>query len=337
MIVIRPISRKDQSIFAEFSFESLLGMTNLPRDRDKLEEKILISEHSFKQEIGQPKQEEYYFVLEDLTTGRIGGTSGILAQSSSSRSYFYRIENIPLGAKHISAPKEMKILRVVSSPSNTSEVCSLYLQPTFRHSGQGRLLSLSRFLFIAAHRQRFEKKIIAEMRGYIDNRQISPFWDSVGKHFCHLSFVELMAQLDQDRTFISEILPKFPLYVALLPKEAQEVIGKTHENTKPAMHMLMQEGFSFNQEIDIFDAGPLLAASTSNIRTIKNSALIKINTTKDLLSEETECILSNDQLNFRACFGKLHFLSKTQAIINEEVADALLLKRGDNVRYVTIH
>jgi len=337
MIVIRPITKKDQGIFAEFSFESLLGMTNLPRDRDKLEEKIILSETSFRQSIERPRKEEYYFVLEDLTTGRIGGTCGILARNSQSRDLFYRIETIETMARHISAPKEIKILRVVTDTARMSEVCSLYLQPTFRHGGQGRLLSLSRFLFIAAHRRRFEKKILAEMRGYINDRQISPFWEAVGRHFCNLSFVELMAQLDQDRTFISEILPKYPIYISLLPPETQEIIGKTHDSTKPALAMLLQENFIHSQEIDIFDGGPLLFATTSNIRTIKNSSVIKISMTSDLLPENTEFILSNEQLDFRACFGRVHLTSKMHGIINEQVADALRVKKGDMIRYVAIH
>jgi arginine N-succinyltransferase len=237
MIVIRPIKRKDQGIFAEFSFESLLGMTNLPRNRDRLLDKIIHSEASFLENVQEPGQEEYYFVLEDLTTGRIGGTCGILAQSTQSFRYCYRIETIITHAKHISAPKELKVLKVVTNPATASEVCALYLQPTFRHSGQGRLLSLSRFLFIAAHRQRFRKKIVAEMRGYIDQRQISPFWDGIGRHFCDLSFVELMAQIDLDHNFIPEILPQHPIYISLLPQETQEAIGKTHDSTKPAYQM----------------------------------------------------------------------------------------------------
>ena len=338
MIVIRPMTRKDLNIFTEFSFESLLGITNLPRDRDKLQDKIVHSETCFRQTIEQPGLEEYYFVLEDLTTGRIGGTCAILVQSAQSRSHFYSIETFKTEAKHISAPKEMKVLKVESNPPHSSEVCALYLQPSFRHSGQGRLLSLSRFLFIAAHRQRFEKKIIANLRGYIDQRQISPFWQAIGRHFCNLSFVELMALLDQDHTFISEILPKYPLYIDLLPEEAKEFIGKIHDGSKPAYQMLLQEGFSFNQEIDIFDGGPLLIASTSQIRTIKNSAVVTVNLTSDALSEEMEYILSNERtIDYRACFGKLQFISKTEALINDEVAHALLIHQGDKVRYVTSH
>lgn len=336
MIVIRPIRRSDQDIFAEFSFESLLGMTNLPRDRDRLYEKIVLSESSFYKNVKSPNHEEYYFVLEDLTTGRIGGTCGIMAHSQN-RQFFFKVETIHPAARHLSAPLEMKILKVVTQSGRASEVCSLYLQPSFRHSGQGRLLSLSRFLFIAAYRKRFEKKISAEMRGYIDQRQISPFWEAIGRHFCNLSFVELMAQLDQDRIFVLEILPKFPIYIDLLPLEVQQIIGKTHDNTKPALSMLLQENFTFDNEVDVFDAGPLLSAQTSSIRTIKNSSLVKINTTMDLLGDETEFILSNEKLDFRACFGRLQFISKNECVLNKEVAEALQVKEGEIIRYVSIH
>jgi arginine N-succinyltransferase len=337
MIIVRPITRKDQDVFAEFSFESLLGMTNLPRNRQKLLDKIIHSETSFLQQIEQPGSEEYYFVLEDLTTGRIGGTCGILAQSTQSFTHCYRIETISTYAKHLSVPKEIKILKIVPNASNSSEICALYLQPTFRHSGQGRLLSLSRLLFIAAHRQRFKRKMIAEMRGYIDQRQISPFWEAIGRHFCDLSFVELMAQLDEVHTFLSEILPQFPIYIDLLPKEAQEVIGKTHDNTKPAYQMLLQENFSFNQEIDVFEGGPILSATTSDIRTIKKSEVVQIDVTADSLIGENEYIIANERLDFRVCFGKIKIISKTQALINEEVANALIVNRGDRIRYITIH
>jgi arginine N-succinyltransferase len=33
----------------------------------------------------------------------------------------------------------------------------------------------------------------------------------------------------------------------------------------------------------------------------------------------------------------MQLISKTQAVINEEVANAILVKQGDRVRYVTIH
>lgn len=337
MIIIRPIKRQDIEVFAEFSFEALLGMTNLPRNRDKLLENIIYSENNFIKQIETAGDEEYYFVLEDLTTGRIGGTCGILAQCTKSFHYCYRIESIPSHSKNVSTPKEFKILNVVPNAYQASEICALYLQPSFRHSGLGRLLSLSRFLFIAAQPQRFRNTIIAEMRGYIDQRQISPFWEGIGRHFCNYSFVELMAQIESDHSFVPEILPQFPIYISLLPKETQDAIGKTHDTTKPAYQMLLQENFSFNGEVDIFEGGPILSAPASEIRSIKNSSLVEIDITSDSITDEIEYVLSNEKLDFRACFAKIQKTSTTHALINEEVAHALMVKKGDFIRYVTMH
>ncbi len=337
MIIIRPISRKDIDIFREFSFESMLGMTHLPRNREKFLEKITNSEACFQNPIEQPGKEEYYFVLEDLATGTLGGTCAIIAQSKQSFGYAYCIETLENNLQFVNAAQDIKVLEVVENSEDSSEVCALYLQPSFRHSGHGRLLSLSRFLFIAAFPNRFRMKMLAEMRGYIDEKQHSPFWDSIGRHFCDLSFVEVMAQLEKSHDFIPEILPKHPIYLSLLTKETQDIIGKTHENTKPAYEMLLQENFAFHQKVDIFDGGPIITAKTPTIRSIQQSALIYVDITTEMLTEESDFILGNERLDYRACFGKMKRLSKTEALINEEVAQALLIKKGDQVRYVSIH
>lgn len=338
MIIIRPITKKDQDIFVEFSFNSTLGIRNLPRDKIRLEEKIKSSQQAFNQNVKHPHKEEYLFVLEDLSTGRIGGTCGIFASIDPQATYNYRIEKLHIPATHPSAIKEIEILRLAPPMKNVSEICSLYLQPTFRHSGQGRLLSLSRFLFIASHRERFHKKIIAELRGSIDQRQISPFWEALGKHFCDLSFVELMAQLDQKTINIQEILPRYPIYISLLSPEARESIGKTHETSRPALEMLQREGFVFTNQIDALEGGPSIIAPVSKIRSIKNSRLIKISTTKDTLLEDNEFILANTSLDFRACYGTIEFTkNKIQGLINQDVAEALKVKNGDMIRYVTLH
>ena len=35
--------------------------------------------------------------------------------------------------------------------------------------------------------------------------------------------------------FIADLMPKLPIYVNLLSKEAQAVIGEVHDNTRPAL------------------------------------------------------------------------------------------------------
>ena len=338
MMIIRPIAQKDLEILGDFPFESHLGMTSLPRNRDKFLEKITLSEACFQNPIIEhPGNEEYFFVLEDLTTGLLGGICGIMAQSRQNFTFVYRIETLENKTRFVQAPNEVKVLKVEDNPGDSSEVCALYLQPSFRHSRLGRLLSLSRFLFIAAFPGRFNTKIVAEMRGYIDKKQHSPFWDSIGRHFCDISFVELMAKLEKSHDFIPEILPKYPIYLSLLPKEAQEMIGKIHEQTKPAYEMLLQENFAFDQQIDIFEGGPILTAQTSTIRSIEHSAVVQVDVTSELLTEEAEFIIGNERLDYRACICKMRRLSQKEVLINEEAAQALLVKKGDFVRYVSIH
>lgn len=337
MNIIRPIQRSDQKMFEDFSFDSLIGMTNLPHNREKFLEKIILSEKYFSQSIQESGEEEYYFVLEDLKTGNIGGICGIIAQSLQSFRYCYRIEAIDSHAAQAWTPKEMKVLRIISNSPNSSEICALYLHPSFRHSGQGRLLSLSRFLFIAAHRTRFRQKMIAEMRGYIDSRQVSPFWEGLGRHFCNLSFVDLMEKIENNHHFLPEILPKYPIYISLLPKEIQEAIGKTHDTTQPAYQMLMHENFIFLGEVDIFEGGPILSATTSEIRSIQSSELTAIDVTEDLLMSEPEFLIGNEKLQFRSCYGRIKKISSSHSMINISTANALQVKKGEQIRYTTLH
>ena len=75
----------------------------------------------------------------------------------------------------------------------------------------------------------------------------------------------------KNKHFIAESMPTHPIYVPLLPKKAQEVIGKVHPNTEPALKLLESEGFAFNQEVDIFEAGPVVSCDKSEIRCVKES------------------------------------------------------------------
>jgi arginine N-succinyltransferase len=339
MHIIRPVSLSDLQILVEFSQNATLGLRNLPKDQKRLKEKIINSTKSFKRIVSTPGKEEYLFVLENISDGQIMGVCGILASADPNDTYSFRIETDQFNSNHSSAVKETKILRLISSSRQTSELCSLYLKPDCRHSGQGRLLSLSRLLFIASHQKRFQNTILAELRGVIQEGLTSPFWDAVGRHFCDISFIDLMTQLDQKSISIREFLPHFPIYICLLPKEAQDVIGKSHETTKPALKMLLDEGFEIINEVDALEAGPSLIASINQIRSINKSRLVQVQITKELLSNENSFLLANTELEFRACIGSFEYNEniKNSIFISENVANALQVKNGDKIRFVSLH
>lgn len=337
MIVIRPITQNDAEAFIDIAYHASIGMTSMPRNRELLQERVNDSERSFAKQILQPEDEKYLFVLEDTNTGAIGGTCGIIAKSKHETPlYFYRLEESTQPSAYPSAiPKTVPLMRVVHYYDSPSEICSLYLTPEFRRGGYGRLLSISRFLFIAAYPHRFDRILYASMRGHIDTNNISPFWEGIGRHFLDMEFETLMNLSDEDAINIPSALPAHPIYINLLPKDVQAAIGKTHAETYPALNMLMQEGFKLTDEIDVFDGGPNIAAEIQEIRAVKSSTVVRIAEITPKPLEGARYIISNNRLNFRACFSQIHHQGQQGIIIPAETATALQVHAGDMVRFVT--
>src|SRR3546814_11892990 len=73
------------------------------------------------------------------------------------------------------------MLNLVTDFEGATEVGGLFLHPEKRRDGVGRLLARSRYLFIAMHRRRFGEEVMAELRGRLDEKGSSPFWEGLGE------------------------------------------------------------------------------------------------------------------------------------------------------------
>jgi arginine N-succinyltransferase len=202
----------------------------------------------------------------------------------------------------------------------------------------GRLLSLARFLFIAAFPKRFDTTVIAELRGYIDQEGRSPFWEAVGKHFFENEFsaIDGLSGIG-DKRFIADLMPRHPLYLTLLPPAVQAVIGKVHHDTQPALTMLLEEGFARTNEIDIFDAGPLLQARASEIRTVRNRQVSLIAAIiPDGMPASDVRLVANDRLDFRTCLSWIDNTSTDGVGLPQAAATALKVGVGDKIAHAMI-
>ena len=184
--------------------------------------------------------------------------------------------------------------------------------------------------------RRFSETIIAEMRGVSDEQGRSPFWEWLDEHFFSMDFptADHLTGIG-NKVFIAELMPKYPIYVNLLSKDAQKVIGKVHEKTKPALHLLEQEGFVNRGYIDIFDAGPTVEANLCNIRTAQQSQRLPVTIEDDAANEGSLFFIINTSVeDFRAVATTMSVCKKTQhAIISNETAAALNIQNGDIVRF----
>jgi len=337
MLVIRPISLDDLDALYEMANRAGFGLTSLPKDRELLQNLIVESQVSFAR-IGQkPRGEHYLFVLEDLTTGKAVGTCGIVAKVGGFEPFYaYKVETTIAQSDVLKVRKEIKSLRLVTEHSGPCEIGTLFLSPDYRKDNNGRVLSLSRFLFMAEFPSRFEPVVISELRGVVTEAGLSPFWESLGRHFFDLDYPNADYLSVVNKKFIADLMPTHPIYIPLLPKEAQEVIGKCHEQSKPALNILLEEGFRFNDMVDIFDAGPIVQCRRDEIRAVKESRKAVVREIDDQVKSTEPTIVSAVKKEFRVCRGDLELQSNEGVKISSQTARALGAQVGDSIRFVAL-
>ncbi|CEK10493.1 arginine N-succinyltransferase [Legionella hackeliae] len=334
MMLFRSVRESDLDAIHRLAEHSGIGMTTLPKDKEVLHKRLKWACSSFKKTINHPVSEYYLFVLEDPATGEIVGTSGIEASTGHELPFYsYKLSKRTRICHSLNIRSDYEVLSLVNDNQGRSEICTLFLEPEYRHSSNGLLLSRSRFLFMAHYPNRFASTVIAEMRGISDELGHSPFWDNVGRHFFHMPFPEAdRLTISTNKQFIADLMPRNPIYVKLLAPEAQAVIGKPHQSTVPAMNILMREGFRYNSYVDIFDAGPTIEAPRHQIRTIASSHVMIVKNISDEVSSK-RFLLANTKLNFRATISQAIFNEQQgSCILSKKTAELLAVKRGDCVR-----
>lgn len=339
MLVIRPVTLHDVDALLELSHLTSFGLTTLPRDRALLERRVRESLRGFaKVDQEQPGGESYLMVLEDTVQHRLAGTCGVVSKVGGFEPFYaYRVKKQVLRSKMLNIRKEIRTLHLVVEHNGPCEIGSLFLHPAYRCNGNGRMLSLVRFLFMADHRRFFDPVVIAEMRGVIDTDGASPFWDAVGRHFFDLDLPKADYLSIVNKEFIGDLMPKHPLYIPLLPADAQAVIGQVHDETVPAKRILESEGFRFSGMVDIFEAGPIMRCNLDEIRTVRDSRLATVAAlTEPRPQNPATYLVSNTRRDFRAGRAALEPLPNDGVNLPRDVAEAMNVSVGDPIRHIPL-
>ena len=340
MIIIRPIRMNDYDDLYRIAIESGHGFTSLPVNEDILKKRIMHSEESFKAQVSQPGNQGYLFVMEDTETGQVVGTTGIEAAVGLDNAFYhYHLGKVVHSSRELNIHNTVETLSLCNDYTGATEICTLFLQESHRKDSNGRFLSRCRFLFIAEHSKRFSDCVIAEMRGVSDENGRSPFYDWLEEHFLSIEFTkaDYLTGIG-NKDFIAELMPKYPVYVSLLNKEAQQVINQVHNNTVPALRLLKAEGFSRRGYIDIFDAGPTVEAERSQIRSVResNKYQVLIDNNHEDQSNQKYIICNTKVEEFRAIQAKLSLReTANQVVLSSNIAQALQVQEGDFIRLIS--
>lgn len=308
--LIRPASAADLQPMYEMAKLTGGGFTNLPPDRNALSAKLERTAAAFANPGTGDEDLLFVLMLENRATGDIRGTCQIFTRVGLRWPFYsYRLGTISKRSEELGRTFRAETLNLVSDLEGSSEVGGLFLHPQERAGGHGLLLARSRYLFIRAHRAHFADRILAELRGVIDDAGGSPFWDGVAGKFFGMNFQEAdQFNALHGNQFIADLMPKHPVYTAMLTEAARGVIGIPHPTGRAAMRMLENEGFAYEQYIDIFDGGPTMTARTDQVNTIrdaKTQALARIRDA-DVEASGTRALIATGQWqDFRCCFAQI--------------------------------
>lgn len=260
-----------------------LDTVNLPNDRETIAHILDHANKSFTGSIKDPKRREYLFVLVETATGRLIGTSMIFGQLGRRDAPYIYLDVIDEERYSATLDRHFKhtTLSIGYSYNGPTEIGGLVVLPEYRLS-TGRLgLSISyvRFMYMQMHRPWFRDEVLAELLPPLEPDGTSHLWDALGRHFTGMSYQDADFMSKRNKEFIRGLFPEGTIYASLLPKQAQDVIGKVGGQTRGVEKMLRRIGFRYAERVDPFDGGPHFSAPTDEITLVKR-------TTRVLVSED---------------------------------------------------
>ncbi|HZZ86260.1 MAG TPA: arginine N-succinyltransferase [Anaeromyxobacteraceae bacterium] len=252
---------------------AVLNSVNLPNDERALAEIVELSCRSFQGRIREPLQRAYVFVLEEPRTGRVAGTSMLIAQHGTRESpcTFFNVSTREHYSSTLDRHFEHQVLSIGYHFDGPTEIGGLVVHPAdrARPDQAGKQLSLVRFLYLAMFPERFRDTVLAELMPPLAPGGKSPFWESCGKRFTGLEYQEADKRSRENKEFIQQLFPSGDLYATLLPPRVQRLLGAVGPATEPARRMLEAIGFRRVSRIDPFDGGPHYEARRDEILPVR--------------------------------------------------------------------
>jgi arginine N-succinyltransferase len=304
MYVVRPVELADVDALETLAAVMTPGVHTLPRTRETIAAFIERSIASFAAQVDIPSEESYLFVLENTASGEVVGTAAVHASAGSNGTYFaFRNDVIQQVSRDLNISHSVHALTLCSELTACSQLAGFHLRDQ-QHAGlEAALLSRARLLFAVLAPHRFGDRFFVPLAGVTDGDGQSPFWNALGRKFFKMDFLDAERVIggSRNRTIIVELMPHYPVYVPLLPGDAQAAMGQIHPSGQLAFNLLTQEGFEADEYVDIFDGGPILAAHKLSLRSFCGSQRRRVETAPEGLVDNavTYAVATNAE-RFRA-------------------------------------
>lgn len=341
MYVVRPVELADIPALEALVASAARGVHTLPRSRDKIERAVERSIASFAAEVDIQGEESYVFVLESTVDHEIHGTASVFATAGTNGTYFaFRNDVVQHVSRDLNISHSVHALTLCSELTAYSQLASFFVKNGQDALEEAALLSRARLLFAAIAPHRFSDRFFVPLAGMTDANGESPFWNALGRKFFQMDFLDAERVIEgaRNRTLIVELMPPYPVYVPLLPGDAQAAMGQVHPDGALPFGLLTDEGFEADEYVDIFDGGPILLAHKNALRTLQHSLLRKVVIGSPLPAFSIPLMLGNrHERSFRAISAHCTLPEHDDTVcMSLEAAQQLNVVAGETVVCVKI-
>jgi arginine N-succinyltransferase len=271
MLLLRDAQKAD--LPGLLALAKVLNTVNLPYDERALAEIIDRSIGSFAAKIRDPLERAYVFVAEEPRSGRIVGTSMVIAQHGTRESpcTFFDVSEREHYSSTLDRHFKHPVLSIGYHFDGPTEIGGLVVRPEDRGSEErpGKQLAYVRFLYMAMFRGRFREHVLAELMPPLMKDGRSAFWEAFGKRFTDLGYQEADKKSRENKEFIQQLFPPVDVYATLFPESVRKVLGKVGPETEPVRRMLEKIGFRYVNRIDPFDGGPHYEAKLADVTLVR--------------------------------------------------------------------
>jgi len=276
--LLRAARPRDLPALERLAGASAIGISSLPADRAQLRDQLARAEKAFASDDAASGEETYLFVLEDRARdGVLVGTSGIAAAAGFADRFFsYRNEFLVQASAELGARNRIHTLHLCHDLTGVTLLTGFHIDAGLAGTLAPQLLSRARLLFIAEFAERFSDRIAAENPGLAHDDGRCPFWDAVGRRFFNMDYpaAEALVGGRSHKAWIAELMPQSPIYVPLLPDEAQWSLGQLHPVGELPFSILMDEGFDGDSYVNLFDGGPTADGRLGLLKTVARRRLL---------------------------------------------------------------
>lgn len=313
------------------------SLLNLPPDERVIDEKIRKSLKAFKGETFAPEDAEYLFVVEDVETHRVAGTSQILAKHGTEESphTYFDVRSREKFSKELGIGFIHQVLKLCYDSDGPTEIGGLIVGKTYRGRPEklGKQISLVRFLYMAMYPERFESRVLCELTPPLTPDGRSEFWEALGRKFTGLPYEEADHLSNSNKEFIKSLFPEEDIYTCVLDAKARYMIGRVGLSTMPAKHLLESIGFNYLQQIDPFDGGPHYGAKTTDITIVKKARKYEVSKEESTNFTTLGVVGSDAHDGFKACLS--YFEAKGKKVHLPKTTRDLLGLKGDETVFAS--